>query len=230
MHRWLMALCALALLAVACGEGGAVPTRPATTTVPPRPTTTTLPPASTTTLGVTVPCASVSDPGCGPVSTITTRPDARPYAIGTPGLGPPPVLPESEGPNGSGCVPGSNTVIPDGIWFGNVLATTGTTITFDMACWFWGDLAEAEAAKDGEEALNNYYIRNQNPLTFEVPIGPSATMYWLDVSSGNFIPEPMPMADWPGPDEAWPCPGDLCGVWLYINDGVITEAIEQYRP
>ena len=194
-----------------------MPTSPSTAaTAPPASTTTvgatTLPPASTTTLGG------------------TSTPAPRPYSIETPGLGPPPVLPESEGPNGSGCVPGSDTLIPDGIWFGFILARTEISVTFDMACWFWGDLAEIEAANDGGEALNNYYIRNQNPLLFEVPIGEGATMFWLDVGSGSFVPEPMPMAAWPGPDEAWPCPGELCGVWLYINDGVITEAIEQYRP
>jgi hypothetical protein len=143
------------------------------------------------------------------------------------------VLAQSEGPSGSGCIPGSNTVIPDGIWFGFVLATSGTAITFDMACWFWGDIAYDEGAKDGVEVNNDYYIRNQNPLTFQVPIGPGATMWFLSYylsDSGTFEPFPMPMADWPGPDEDWPCPGEDCGVWLYINDGVITEAIEQYRP
>ena len=26
------------------------------------------------------------------------------------------------------------------------------------------------------------------------------------------------------------CPGDFCGVWLYLNDGLITEIVEQYTP
>jgi len=216
MRRWPWVAGAFLMVVAGCGEGGAVPTTPTTTTVPPSDSTTTI-------TVTTVPNVTTTLP-------VTTTTSAWPYAIETPSLGPPPVLPGSEGPNGSGCVPGSSTVIPDGVWFGFVLATTGTSVTFDMACWFWGELAETEAARDGEEALNNYYIRNQNPLLFEVPIGQDATMYWLDVGSGDFVPEPMPMAAWPGPDEAWPCPGDLCGVWLYINDGVITEAIEQYRP
>jgi len=216
MRRTLAVVLALVLVGPACGEGGAVPTTPST--APP-----------TTTVAATTTTATTSVPTTVTVTT-TSAPAAQPYRIETPSLGPPPVLPQSEGPNGSGCIPGSNTAIPDGVWFGFVLVTSGTEVTFDMACWFWGDLAESEAIKDGQEALNNYYIRNQNPLTFAVPIGVGATMYWLDTSSGNFVPEPMPMAAWPGPDEAWPCPGDLCGVWLYINDGVITEAIEQYRP
>ena len=219
MRRRIVAVLALVVVGAACGEGGAVPTSP--TSPPPSSTTTTL--ASTTTSVV----ATTSPPTT--MATTTTSVSA-PYHIETPSLGPPPVLPGSEGPSGSGCIPGSNTVVPDGVWFGFVLATSGTEVTFDMACWFWGELAESEAIKDGQEALNNYYIRNQNPLTFSVPIGSGATIYWLDTSSGNFVPEPMPMAAWPGPDEAWPCPGELCGVWLYINGGVITEAIEQYRP
>jgi hypothetical protein len=218
--RRLFPLLGLLLVIGSCGDDSAEPTTTsaATTTIA---TTTTVP-------ATTVP--STTEPTTTTVPATTTTTEAftdGPYVLEDEGI---PVLAQSEGPNGSGCVPGSDTIIPDGIWFGFVLATTGTAITFDMACWFTGDIAYEEGAKDGEEVNNDYYIRNQNPLTFQVPIGPGATMYWLDVSSGNFVTEPMPMADWPGPDEAWPCPGEYCGVWLYINDGVITEAIEQYRP
>ena len=40
-------------------------------------------------------------------------------------------------------------------------------------------------------------------------------------------------------DTEWPpdwerayaeCPGEFCGVWLYVNDGVVTEIVEQYVP
>lgn len=225
MYRQLIPVLGLALVVAACGDDDGATTTIAPTTTAPVVTTTTAAPTTTTTAAPTTTAV--------PAAPTTAPFDEGPYLIETPGLYPPPVLAQSEGPSGSGCVPGSNTVIPDGIWFGFVLATTGTSITFDMACWFWGEIAYTEGAKDGLEVDNDYYIRNQNPLTFEVPVGPGATMWFLSYylsESGTFEPIPMPMADWPGPDEEWQCPGDFCGVWLYINDGVITEAIEQYRP
>jgi hypothetical protein len=222
--RRLFPLLGLLLVIGSCGDDSAdsTTTTAATTTI-----------ATTTTIAATTTVPPTTEPTVTTVAvtSTTTEPFTEgPYVLENSGLFPPPVLAQSEGPSGSGCIPGSNTVIPDGIWYGYVLGTTGTAITFDMACWFWGDIAYTEGAKDGVEVNNDYYVRNQNPLTFQVPIGPGATMYWLDSSSGNFVPEPMPMADWPGPDEDWPCPGEDCGVWLYINGGVITEAIEQYRP
>lgn len=226
MFRRLVLPIVLLLVVAACGDDEAV----ITTSLPS--STTTQPPPTTTVPTTTMPVTTVPPQTTTVVVPVTsTAPFTEgPYVIEAAGLYPPPVLAQSEGPNGSGCVPGSNTVIPDGIWYGYVLSTTGTAITFDMACWFWGDIAYVEGAKDNVEVNNDYYVRNQNPLTFQVPIGPGATMYWLNNVGGNFEPEPMPMADWPGPGEMWPCPGEDCGVWLYINNGVITEAIEQYRP
>jgi hypothetical protein len=223
--RRIFPLLGLLLTIGACGDDSADPT---STSAP----TTTV--ATSTTIATTTIVPPTTEPTATTVPVATTEPFTEgPYVLEDPGLFPPPVLSQSEGPSGSGCIPGSNTVIPDGIWYGYVLATTGTAVTFDMACWFWGDIAYVEGAKDGVEVNNDYYVRNQNPLTFQVPIGPGAAMWFLSYylsESGTFEPFPMSMADWPGPDEEWPCPGEDCGVWLYINDGVITEAIEQYRP
>ena len=27
-----------------------------------------------------------------------------------------------------------------------------------------------------------------------------------------------------------PCPGEFCSVWLYVNNGNVTEVLEQYLP
>lgn len=205
-----LVVCTVAL--VACGEG----------------TTLTAPGDTTTIPATTVPATTTLAPTTTGAPTTTTAP--RAYGIDAPSLFPPQPFEGSRGASGSGCVPDSTTVVPDGVWYGYVLVMTGTSITFDMACWFFGDIAYTEAAKDGVEVANDYYVRNQNPLTYNVPLHPDATMYWLDNSTGPFVPQAMPMADWPGPDEQWPCPGELCGVWIYVNDGMITEAIEQYVP
>ena len=226
MFRRLIPLIGLLLVSGACGDG-ATDTTSTTDAVPPLTTTTT--PSSTTSAPVgTTTIATTTIPA--DTTTTTAVPSGGPYVLADPSLFPAQPLPGSNGASGSGCVPGSNTVIPDGIWFGFLLATDGSSIEFDMACFFFGDIAYTEGAADGVEVNNDYYIRNQNPLTFDVPMATAAKMYWLDSSSGNFEPTPMSMADWPGPDEDWPCPGEFCGVWLYINEGEITEAVEQYLP
>ena len=48
---------------------------------------------------------------------------------------------------------------------------------------------------------------------------------------GDLVPLSF-STDWP-PD--WTrayseCPGEGCGVWLYINQGIATELVEQYVP
>lgn len=234
MRRLTLAAVVLSLLAAACGDdGAAVTTTAGPTTTTAGPTTTTVPPA-TTRPPTTAP--ATTEPPTTPATTAPPPSDG--FVLEHPDLFPPPPLPGSDGANGSGCAPDSTTVVPDGIWFGFVLAKTDTDITFDMACWFWGEVADEKAAEDGViedggTVENGYYIRNQNPLTYAAPIGPDATMYFLSAAlsdSGSFETFPIAMSDWPGPDQEWPCPGEFCGVWIYVNGGVITDAYEQYRP
>jgi len=131
--------------------------------------------------------------------------------------------------HGSGCVhdPG---VLSDGMWFGFVEAIGGGSVTFDMGCFFTGPAAVDAANADGEEAFD-FYIRNQNPMTYSVPVDSSGTAYWLDLT-GDLTPQPIPMTDWPVPYDPnyQTCPDDFCSVWLYVNGGVVTELIEQYLP
>lgn len=135
-----------------------------------------------------------------------------------------------DGAGGSGCeVPGDE--LPDGAWFGYALATDSETITFDLACFYGLEEAERQAAADGVEIANPYYIRNEDPRTFLVPVGPESIMYALfHGTDGNFELRSMALEAWPHPESPWPCPGGSCLVWLYVTDGVVTEAIEQYLP
>jgi len=211
-------LLSLMLLAAACGDDDAATTTSATgvttTTLAPTttaaPTTTTAPTttaATTTTMATTTTAATLYqiDPT-----------DFFPDVFGAPG-----------DPNGSGCVVGAD-VLPAGVWFGFVEAVSGGVITFDLACFFTGDAAVAAATADGEEAFD-FYVRNQNPKVYSVPISPSAQVYYVDMISG---PEPTPIAlsSWPTADSFTTCPGDYCPVWLYVNGGVATGIVEQYLP
>ena len=148
--------------------------------------------------------------------------------VGTPEVYPGAPLPGSAGAGGSGCAPGSGQ-LPDGVWFGYVHATGATSIDFDLACLYVGDIAYVKGAEDGVEVDNDYYIRNVNPTLRTVPMAVSATVYEIDGSSIGFLTGPF--AGWPVDPAAYiACPSNWCGVWLFINGGEATEILEQYFP
>ena len=75
---------------------------------------------------------------------------------------------DTGGPAGSGCSPGDTTSLPDGWWAGHLASYVGTTIDFDLVCYFTGDAANAAAADDGKPTPvdDDRYVRNSNPKTF----------------------------------------------------------------
>jgi hypothetical protein len=230
----------LILVVAGCGDDPASTTAaaPATTTtaVP----ATTVAPASTAAASTTVASTTTTTVGSTtvPSTTTTTIGTTTTVAPTTTALGPlfttgihgffPDPLGSAEDGQGSGCVVGG--VLTDGMWFGYVEAISGGEITFDLACFFTGTAAQDAAAADGDEAID-FYIRNQNPATFTVPLDPGGTAYWLD-ATGDLTPLPIPMGDWPMPSPPGyqECPHDFCSVWLFMNDGEVTELVEQYLP
>lgn len=196
-------------------------TAPATTTPATTAVTTTTAPATTS--------AALPTTTTTTTTTITVPPASGPYVVGTPTLGPPEPLPGGAGASGSGCAPGSD-ILPDGIWFGYVVARDPTSISFDLACMYFGDIAYEKGAEAGEEVANDYFISNENPALRTVAVGPEATFYEIDAAQPDVVQTPT-FAEWPlDPEMYLACPSDWCGVWLYINDGVVTEAMEQYFP
>jgi len=118
------------------------------------------------------------------------------------------------------------------MWWGYVEGIGGGSVTFDLGCFFTGTAGHAAAAADGEVGYDlDFYLRNQNPKTFSVPLDPSGTAYWLELTGGA-VPLPIAMGAWPMPwDPGYQvCPAEFCSVWLYVNGGVVTELIEQYLP
>ena len=193
-------------------------TAPVTTTTGSPPTTTTVPKTSTN--------ETTTDPG----------PAVDRYVVGSePGVFPRPdtttgPLPGSEGASGSGCAPAS-TSLHEGIWFGFVTAKSDTSITFDLACFFFGTIAVAEAANDGVVDEDEIYIRNANPAMRTITVDPSVLVYehFEDLTDTIEVPfNPVLFAHWPeDPSFPNPCPSESCGVWLFVNDGVVTEMMEQ---
>jgi hypothetical protein len=119
--------------------------------------------------------------------------------------------------------------LPDGAWFGYVVAKSATEIDFDLACFYFGDIAYTEGAADGEEVTNDYYVRNANPTLRTIPVAPAVTVYELDAGFVGFLT--IPFSGWPvDPSAGLSCPSTSCQVWLFVNGGDVTEILEQFTP
>ena len=128
---------------------------------------------------------------------------------------------------GSGCMPGAGE-LPDGRWFGTVVARSVDSLSFDLACLFGDQPANDAAIEDGEESPppNDYYIRNDNDTLRELSLDPgSLTVILLDELD---LPNSYPVAynEWRELEFLFGPPA----FWITIENGQITEAAEQYFP
>jgi hypothetical protein len=157
----------------------------------------------------------------------TTATTTTVYYLATPSFYPPESL-SPDGASGSGCSHGAGA-LPNGVWFGYITAGGATWLEFDLACWYFGDLAWEIADTYGDTAENDYYIVNQNPTLRTVPVATGTTAHHIDPMSVGH--DPHPYRDWlfepPGYLE---CPFGFCPLWLYVNDGKVTEILEPYVP
>jgi hypothetical protein len=221
----------LAVLVVAacvgCGESGDDVAADTTATSTSTAATTTLPEETTTTASATT-AATAATSAATTTTAATTSTSGGPYVIEDPEFYPLDPLPGSDGAGGSGCAPGAGA-LPDGVWFGYVLARTPAEIEFDLACFYFGEIAYTEGAADGEEVNNDYYVRNANPTPRTIPVAPSVGVWEIDAGSVGYLN--VPFSDWPLDPSAYiACPSDWCGVWLFVNGGSVTEILEQYVP
>ncbi len=214
-------LLVIGLVAASCGGTAATTTSAPPSTTTTAAATTTTAPATSTTAATTTTAPATTTTAAATTSTTAGQsfvvdPDALlPAVFGSPG-----------DPNGSGCV--TLGTLGSGVWFGYATAVSAGTITFDLACFFTGDAATAAAQQDGAEAFD-YYIRNQNPATYQVPIAPNADVFIVE-ESGGIQSVQIATAQWPSAASFVPCPGQYCAVWLYVNDGQATGIVEQYLP
>ena len=200
-QRYLFLVVCLALMIAACGDDAGSDTTSTTTgsTTTVAPTTTEAP--TTTVQPTTTTTASTTSSG--------VEPDTNDLA------------------EGSGCTPGISP-LPDGEWFGLVTSRGDDSIGFDLACWFSGDAAVQASAEDGEESPppNDYYVRNANPETREVPAATGVgVVFYPDGDSTN--EEVVAFADWAALVEQR---GYELGVWLEVEEGTITSIREQWVP
>jgi len=142
----------------------------------------------------------------------------------------PPPYPGSLDAHGSGCVVPGGPLLPDGVWFGFAETLSSGTIGFDLACFYTGAIAVTKAAEDGVEAFD-FYVRNNNPNIYPVPIAATARVWYVNMTSPDVsIPAEIPLAAWPHPDSFVSYPCEYCPVWLYVNGGEATGIVEQYLP
>ena len=222
MHRSLPVVLAALVAIAACTDTTSVTTASPTptdveSTASDTATTTTPAISSTTSSGATETTLSTTT---APATTTTAQPtsttaDVR-YSIGVHGLHPFPPLPGSDGWFGSGCAPGSDA-LPDGIWWGYIEDLTPRSITFDLACLRWIDDPNDDGIEEG-----GWDIRNVNPKTRQVPVHPDAQAM---CDLWGCPPALFPYPDWMERAPVMPTMLDE-GVWLYINDGVVTEVGE----
>jgi len=185
----------------ACGNGESTDTTNATTT-------STIP-ATTT---------SVSPSTTAPPTTVTTTATSTTETS---------VQNTDDLAEGSGCTPGEGP-LPDGEWFGFVTSRGEESLDFDLACWFTGNAATQAAAEDGEESPppNDYYVRNANPDTREVPVGELVEVTFYPDGDPDNSSE-IDYDDWGGMVATR---GFELGVWLQIENGAIDEIHEQWVP
>ena len=213
-------LAGVTLLAAACSTPTDAPST--STSEPPTTATTTSTTAATTT-------STSASTTTEPPTTTTEAPPGGFHPVEPIGLQPPGPLPGSDGASGSGCQPGSGD-LPDGVWFGFLQAVETESVTVDIACFWFGDIAYEVGEAAGQEVNNDYFITNDSDRLRSVPVANDAIVWTIagDATEGHSA---TPFAVWPNSEPTYvQCPGDGCLVWLYVNGGNVTEVVEQYTP
>jgi len=136
---------------------------------------------------------------------------------------PPNPNPASDGASGSGCAPGT-TSFPDGAWFGFVRDWDRTGMSFDLACFYFGEIAYEKRGRGG---VPDFFITNESSVVRHVSIDPGTPAYRLDRRG---VLETVTYAEWVDDPGDRSCPGENCIVWLFINDGIVTEVMWAYTP
>jgi hypothetical protein len=174
---------------------------------------------------------------CSPPQQPTATPEAAPSATAaafTAGDPPRTPGPGEGGALGSGCEPGG-AALPDGAWFGYATAWDANGIEFDLACFYIGEGAAAQARMHNDESPppNDFYVVNDNIATRRVAASADAVAYRLTSSDGPVGLERTTFGDLAahaGPSNLVSCPGPTCPVWIFVNRGRVTEVMQQYFP
>lgn len=174
-------------------------------------TTTSSSSTTSTTIASTTTTTTVTTTSSSTASLATTTTSQGRYAVDVP-TSRPPQQPGSGDFFGSGCSPGTSS-LPDGIWVGTIVGATATQVEFDLKCLSLPD--EDDVA----------WITNANPALRMVPTDPRASVYrHIEGRYATAMPYELWYLD---PQTVGPCPPNGCwDVWIYVNDGAITEIVQ----
>jgi hypothetical protein len=137
----------------------------------------------------------------------------------------------ADGTYGSGCTPPSGETVPDGIWAVHVEDWGTDSLTFDLVCFYAFDSEHAiakEAACQAEYGDDDDYeycasvrawdVTNDNLRLRTLPVADGSTF----IDQHNWTEDPLGEA----------ILGDSLDtsalMWLYVNDGEITQVHQQY--
>jgi hypothetical protein len=166
-----------------------------------------------------------------PSASLTDGPTGSPRATGTPE----PSRSSSAEPSGAPTPAGD--VLPDGRHFVRVKQVVelgaGRAVRFDLAYFLEDEAAEEAAAEHGDEAVNGYYIVNDNPKLRTAPIAPDAKVRYIsmarccnsvkgDLDAWADSVNGMVQSDYPPPDSTW--------WWFTVRGGRVTAIDQQYLP
>lgn len=109
-------------------------------------------------------------------------------------------------------------------------------LTVDVAEWYFGEDAHAEALEDGElEAAElDYYIRNDDPAQIPMPVADDIVVVTTMADRHN-IPAPK-CKTWTAfvrtfrHPQPWQTSITNSPYWMTIEDGLLVRMVEQYRP
>jgi hypothetical protein len=172
----------------------------------------------------TVPQDTTSTSLTGTETTTTGAPDTTIASVTT--TAPSQVNDRAEG---SGCTPGEGE-LPDGEWYGEIGSALADEIEFDLACWFTGDAAADAAAEDGQESPppNDYYVRNLNTTLRTVAVGDDVMVVWYPEIGDQTSETTIAYDEW---RDALADRGEFTlGIWIEVENGVISHMREQWVP
>lgn len=175
---------------------------------------------ATSSTSSTTPTTAAPEPSAP--STVTTQ---RPKPSTSPTTKAPPKKAVADG---SGCTPGSGP-LPDGRWYGEIVDTEADSFDFDLACYFTGPDATLAASEDGAESPppNDYHVRNDNRKVRELRVDGSSEVTWYPNAGDPGSEATITWAEW---IEAVEDRGATLGVWIQIDDGLVTIVHEQWVP
>ena len=129
---------------------------------------------------------------------------------------------------GSGCTPGPGA-LPDGEWYGYVVAAAEGQVEFDLACWFTGEAAVRAAEEDGEESPppNDYYVRNSNQVTRLLDVASDAEVIWYPELGDPTSETTTTYSDWIVEIDGR---AFMPGIWAEIEGGSVVRIKEQWVP